>query len=123
MKEGLTPDFDRKGKTYKAIEGAVFGSDTWRSNALMLLAIAHSGDVAVASDPNEMMRVANAYALAGLPRVIGILGERGGEAALDYLPTLSRKPAAHTPPLPSRAMIDPKSGGVWTGFFDQTDEP
>ena len=85
VKEGLTPDFDRKGKTYKAIEGAVFGSDTWRSNALMLLAIAHTGDVAVASDPNEMMRVANAYALAGLPRLIGILGERGGEAALDYL--------------------------------------
>ncbi|MCY3620299.1 MAG: hypothetical protein OXH68_01140 [Gammaproteobacteria bacterium] len=84
-KEGLSPDFDRNGKTYKAIEGAVFGSDPWRSNALMLLAIAHTGDAAVASDPHEMMRVANAYALAGLPRLIGILNERGEEAALDYL--------------------------------------
>ena len=84
-KEGLTPEFDRKGKTYKAIEGAVFGSDTWRSNALMLLAIAHTGDVAVASDANEMMRVANAYALAGLPRLISVLNERGGDVALDYL--------------------------------------
>lgn len=84
-KEGLSPVFDRKGKTYKAIEGVVFGSDTWRSNALMLLAIAHTGDVAIASDPHEMMRVANAYALAGLPRLIGVLSERGEEAALDYL--------------------------------------
>lgn len=84
-KEGLSPDFDRKGKTYKAIEGAVFGSDTWRSDALMLLAIAHTGDVAIASDPHAMMRVANAYALAGLPRLIGILDERGGDVALDYL--------------------------------------
>ena len=85
VKEGLTPIFDPKGKTYKAIEGVVFGSDTWRSNALMLLAISHTDDVSVASDPREMMRVANAYALAGLPRLIGLLGERGGEAALDYL--------------------------------------
>ena len=85
VKEGLSPDFEPKGKTYKAIEGAVFGSDPWRSNALMLLAIAHTDDVNIASEPNEMMRVANAYALAGLPRLIGILGERGGEAALDYL--------------------------------------
>lgn len=85
VKEGLSPNFDRKGKTYKAIEGAVFGSDTWRSDALMLLAIAHSGDAGIASDPHAMMRVANAYALAGLPRLIGILNERGGEAALDHL--------------------------------------
>ena len=84
-KEGLSPIFDPKGKTYKAIEGVVFGSDTWRSNALMLLAIAHTDDIDIASDPREMMRVANAYALAGLPRLIGLLGERGGEAALDYL--------------------------------------
>ena len=85
VQEGLSPDFDSKGKTYKAIEGAVFGSDTWRSNALMLLAIAHTGDVDIASEPPKMMRVANAYALAGLPRLIGILGERGADAALDYL--------------------------------------
>ena len=85
VKEGLSPDFDPKGKTYKAIEGAVFGSDTWRSNALMLLAIAHTGDVDIASDPHQMIRVANAYALAGLPRLIGILNDRGAEAALDYL--------------------------------------
>jgi hypothetical protein len=85
VKEGLKPDFDSKGKTYKAIEGTVFGSDNWRSNALMLLAVAHTGDVQVTDKPNEMMRVANAYALAGLPRLITILEEREGDTALDYL--------------------------------------
>ena len=85
VKEELSPKFDVKGKMYKAIEGVVFGSDTWRSNALMLIAIAHTGNVEIASNPNEMMRVANAYALAGLPRLIGILKDRGGDFALDYL--------------------------------------
>ncbi|GAY20164.1 hypothetical protein SFOMI_0686 [Sphingobium fuliginis] len=61
VKEKIKPDFDHKGPTYKAINGDVFGSDLWRSNALMLLAI------------------------AGLPRLIAILEERGGDTALDYL--------------------------------------
>ena len=85
VKEGRTPVFDRRGKTYKAIEGVVFASDTWRSDALMLVAIAHTNDVAVTSDPNEMLRIANAYALAGLPRLIAIFDERGGDVPLDYL--------------------------------------
>lgn len=85
VKEGLKPDFDAKGKTYKAIEGVVFGSDPWRSNALMLLAIAHTDDVEITGKPHEMMRIANAYALAGLPRLISILEAREGDAALDYL--------------------------------------
>lgn len=85
VKEGLKPDFESKGKTYKAIEGIVFGSDSWRSNALMLLAIAHTEDVEVTDRPHEMMRIANAYALAGLPRLITILEEREGDTALDYL--------------------------------------
>lgn len=85
VKEKLTPVLDNKGKTYKAIEGEVFGSDSWRSNALMLLAVAHTGDVEVTSRPHEMMRIANGYAIAGLPRLIGILEERGGDTALDHL--------------------------------------
>ena len=43
---GLTADF-----AYKAIEDAVFGSDTWRSDALALLVIAHTGDVASRATP------------------------------------------------------------------------
>lgn len=85
VQEGLAPDFKRRTKTYKAIEGVVFGSDTWRSNALMLVAIAHTNDVAVTTDPHEMMRIANAYAIAGLPRLIRVLQDRRGDFALDCL--------------------------------------
>ena len=85
VKEGLTPEFNVKERTYKAIDGVVFGSDSWRSNALTLLAISHTGDVEIMSNPREMMRIANAYALAGLPRLIAILQERKGDTALDYL--------------------------------------
>ena len=85
VKEDLKPEFDTKGKTYKAIEGVVFGSDSWRSNALMLLAIAHSGDIEITDRPHEMMRIANSYALAGLPRLIAILDKREGDTALDCL--------------------------------------
>lgn len=85
VKEGLEPEFERKGKTYKAIGGVALGSDGWRSNALMLLAIAHAGKVDVVRSPGEMMRIANAYALAGLPRLIALLEDRGGDWALDHL--------------------------------------
>jgi len=85
VKEGLAPVTQMQGPTYKAIEGAVFGSDPWRSNAMMLLAIAKVGDVKIASDPNEMVRIANGYALAGLPKLISLLEERGGDTALDHL--------------------------------------
>ena len=83
VKEELKPEFNVQGKTYKAIEGNVF--ESWRSNALMLLAIAHTDDVKVTDRPREMIRIANAYALAGLPRLIAILEERWGDTALDYL--------------------------------------
>lgn len=87
VKEGLKPETSsgKKSGTYKAIEGEVFGSDNWRSNALMLLAIAVTRDVEIADKPHEMMRIANSYALAGLPRLLAILEDRGGDTALDYL--------------------------------------
>lgn len=88
VKENLKPKFETTGKPYKAIEGVVFGSDSWRSNALMLLAIAHTNDVEITDKPHEMMRIANGYALAGLPRLIGMLNERGGDTPLDYLSDL-----------------------------------
>ena len=55
------------------------------SNSLMLLAVAHTGNVEITSQPHEMMRIANGYALAGLPRLIAILNGRGGDTALDHL--------------------------------------
>jgi len=85
VKENLRPDFDPQGPMYKAIEGAVFGSDPWRSNAMTLLAIAHVGNVEISNSPNEMLKIANGYATAGLPRLISLLADRGGDAAIDHL--------------------------------------
>lgn len=85
VKKELNPVFDKKGKTYKAIEGSVLGTDIWRSNALMLLAIAHEGTIEIANNPNDMMKIANAYAIAGLTLLISILEDRGGDTALDYI--------------------------------------
>jgi len=85
-KEGLKPILENKDKTYKAINGAVFGSDIWRSNAMMLLAIADTGDVTITDRPHDMIRIANAYALAGLPRLISILEDgKKGDTVLDHL--------------------------------------
>ena len=85
VKEELTPKLDVKGKTYKAIEGVVFGSDSWRSNTLVLVALAYRGDPEIIDDPHQMIRIVNGYALAGLPRLISMLDEREGDTALDYL--------------------------------------
>lgn len=84
VKEGLSPQ-KLKGKTYKAIEGNVFGSDTWRSNALILLAIADKGDIEIINEPGQIIRLANEYAMAGLPRLISLLEECNGDTAIDYL--------------------------------------
>ncbi len=85
VKEGISPDFKRKGETYNAIPGSVFGSDPWRSDVIMLLAIAHTGDVEISVNPREMIKIANAYAIAGLPRLIHILNDRTGDTALDHI--------------------------------------
>ena len=84
IKKGLKPT-GPKGKTYKAAEGVVLGSDPWRPTALTLLAIAERDDVSVIDSPAEMMRIANAYAHAGLPEVFSMLDGRGEDTALDYL--------------------------------------
>ena len=87
VKEGIPPVFKKYKETYKCIECVVFGNDkyNWRSNAIMLIAISHEGNIEVASDPSKMLRIANAYALAGLPRLISILEESGRDTALDHL--------------------------------------
>lgn len=83
-REGLNPA-EIDGPKYKAIEGVVLGSDLWRSNVIMLVAIAHAGDIEITSSPQDMMKIANGYAIAGLPGLIALLEARGGDAALDHL--------------------------------------
>ena len=73
------------GKTYKAAEGVVLGSDSWRPTALALLALSETDNIHVLDLPTEMMRIASGYAHAGFPLVFSLLGERGEDSALDYL--------------------------------------
>lgn len=76
---GMLPPESSKYDTRKIIEGSIFGSDPWRVDALMLLAIAYRGEVNIVSEPRQMMALANGLAIAGMPRVIEMLQEGGGE--------------------------------------------
>lgn len=84
VRKGLSPA-TYSGKTYKAAEGVVLNSDPWRPTALTLLAIGDTDDISIVDRPGDMLRVANGYALAGLPELLTLLGEREGDTALDYL--------------------------------------
>ncbi len=85
VRKGLKPG-SHSGETYKAAEGSVLSSDPWRATVLTMLAIAESGnDVSIIERPGEMLRIANGYAMAGLPELLNILNDRGGDTPLDYL--------------------------------------
>jgi hypothetical protein len=84
VNKGLDPITIGSEKTYKAIECNVL-DDGWRSNALTLLSITHTGSIDVIDKPHDMLRIANSYAIAGLPVLIDILENRSGDCALDHL--------------------------------------
>lgn len=84
VKRGLKP-IPPSGKQYKAGEGVVLSSDPWRPTALTLLAIADTGDATVIDRPGDMLRIAGGYANVGLPELLSMLEERGGDTALDHL--------------------------------------
>lgn len=84
VKKGLKP-IPAKGATYKAAEGVVLSSDSWRPTALSLLAIAETGKAEIVDSPSEMMRIASAYANAGFPMLFSMIDERGDDTSLDYL--------------------------------------
>lgn len=84
VKKGLKPDYPT-GKYYKAAEGVVLGSDSWRPDAMTLLAIAESGDPRIVERPNEMMKIASGYANAGFPLLFSMLNSRGEDTPLDHL--------------------------------------
>ena len=88
--EGIEPDFDasaRPDELYKPMSGDALGTDPWRSDALMLIALVEKKPhFDVVTKPHEMIRVANAYACAGLPSLIHKLNEeRQGDTALNVL--------------------------------------
>lgn len=75
----LEPFEITKYETRKIIDGSIFASDPWRVHALMLVAIAKTGDVQIVSEPRKMMTIASGLAIAGLPRVIEMLKDGKGE--------------------------------------------
>lgn len=75
---GIEPADLGKSQTYKIIEGSIFANDPLRIHALMLIAIQKTGDVQIASEPRQVMSLANSLAVAGLPKVIEML--RDGDA-------------------------------------------
>jgi len=71
-----------EGQTYKAIDGAALVSPEWRIDALKLIAIGETGDVAVVNDARRVMEIANGLAFAGMPHLIEILEENPDDEAL-----------------------------------------
>jgi hypothetical protein len=68
-----------KKKTYKVIDGAIFSSDPWRINMIMLLCIGFEDDIEIVNDPRRMMKIASGLAVAGLPYVIDMLKDQKTE--------------------------------------------
>ncbi|MHA1630442.1 MAG: hypothetical protein ACTSVS_09675 [Candidatus Heimdallarchaeota archaeon] len=69
MKQGLKPAELKQVKTYKIIEGSIFGSDPWRIHLLTLISVERSGSVEIVSKPRKMMAIANSLAVAGFAKV------------------------------------------------------
>ena len=63
----------------KIIDGSIFGSDPWRVQTLMLVAVGKTGNVEIVSDPRQMMTVISGLAVAGLPKVLEMLKDGEGE--------------------------------------------
>lgn len=72
-RRGLPPVDLSKQETFKFIDGAIFDRDSWRVQAVMLVAIAHSGDVEIVAEPRQMISIANGLAAAGVPHVVEML--------------------------------------------------
>lgn len=75
---GLQPEDISKYQTKKIIEGSIFANEPWRVHALMLIAVAQSGDTKIVAEPRKMIAIASGLAIAGLPKVIEML--KGGDA-------------------------------------------
>ena len=85
-KKKLQPtNLDQKN-SYNAIEGNVFGSDNFRSDMMVLFCIAKTGSIDIVSEPSQMLRLVNEYAISGVKEVIDqVERSRGGDQPLDLL--------------------------------------
>lgn len=76
----LTPIDLGKQETFKFIEGSIFDRDSWRVQAVMLVAIAVEHNVEIVGEPRRMMAMANGLATAGIPYVVEMLREGDQDA-------------------------------------------
>ena len=74
-------DLTKKKKDEKVgiISGNIFDTDGWQAQAIMLMAIAVKGNLAVVLNPSEMMDLANGLAAAGVPHIVKMLNEGAEE--------------------------------------------
>ena len=69
----LPPTDLSKQKTFKFMEGSIFDSDSWRVQAVMLIAIAMEDSVEIVGKPRRVMAIANGLAATGIPYVVEML--------------------------------------------------
>ena len=74
-RKGLAPVDLSKQETFKFIEGSILDRDSWRVQALMLVALAVENDVSIVGESRKMMSLANGLAAAGMPDVVEMLSE------------------------------------------------
>ena len=79
-RKGLDPVDLSKQNTFKFIEGSIFDRDSWRVQAMMLIAIAIEGNVEIVGEPRRMMAIANGLAAAGVPHVVEMLKDGDQDA-------------------------------------------
>lgn len=66
-------------ETFKFIEGSIFDRDSWRIQAVMLIAIAVENDVEIVGEPRRMITIANGLAAAGIPHIVEMLRDGNQE--------------------------------------------
>lgn len=76
----LTPVNLSRQDTFKFIEGSIFDRDSWRVQAVMLVAIAVDGNVEIVEEPRRMMAIANGLAAAGVPGLVEMLADGDQDA-------------------------------------------
>ena len=64
-----------KQKTFRFIEGSIFDRDSWRVQAVMLVAIATEDNVEIVGQPSRMITIANGLAAAGVPYIVKMLSD------------------------------------------------
>ena len=60
-------------ETFKFHEGSIFDRDSWRVQAIMLVAIAVTGNVEIVGEPRRILSIANGLAAAGVPYLVEML--------------------------------------------------